>query len=285
MVERVVPEATPDPAKLNAAMARKRRKSVVADFEMAIAEEVMKGAAAEDVKNQTLRIGLATTEPFVINTKETLAFLLFGQQASDFVFKKVIGNGLIGAILMVAFWVGAIVGVLVYTGYASEELFPLCFLFLPSNIAVTLTQNVSLLKRISKTFDAWLLSFYAIGSVICLVSSVSSWKRKIFPIASLIAFYSAITLDSLPSKIRVYTGRGAMVLCFSYCLGISIMINRNSLLNMDPITFSMGGLEQSSLTLAMNCNLNFCFFCLKVLNQVFRFPKRFSLLTSKLKSI
>ena len=40
MVERV----SPDPAKPNAAMARKRRKSVVADFEMAIAEEVMKGA-------------------------------------------------------------------------------------------------------------------------------------------------------------------------------------------------------------------------------------------------
>ena len=131
-------------------------------------------------------------------------FLLFGQQASDFVFKKVIGNGLISAILMVGFWVGAIVGVLVYIGYASEDLFPLCFLFLPSNFAVILTQNVSLLKRISKTFDAWLLSFYAIGSVICLVLSVSSWKRKIFPIASLIAFYGAITLDSLaPSLLTV----------------------------------------------------------------------------------
>jgi hypothetical protein len=41
MVARVIPEASPDPAKPNA-MAR--RKSVVADFEMAIAEELMKGA-------------------------------------------------------------------------------------------------------------------------------------------------------------------------------------------------------------------------------------------------
>ena len=41
MVARVIPEESPDPAKPNA-MAR--RKSVVADFEMAIAEELMKGA-------------------------------------------------------------------------------------------------------------------------------------------------------------------------------------------------------------------------------------------------
>ena len=71
-----------------------------------------------------------------------------------------------------------------------------------------------------------------------------------------------------------------MLLCFSYCLGLSVMINRKSMLNMDPMIFTMGGIEQSTLILAMNCKLNFCFFCLKVLNQVFRFPKRFSLLTS-----
>lgn len=56
MVERVVPEATPDPAKLNAAMTRKRRKSVVADFEMAIAEEVMKGAG-EKTSARSLELG------------------------------------------------------------------------------------------------------------------------------------------------------------------------------------------------------------------------------------
>jgi hypothetical protein len=221
----------------------------------------------------------------VINTKETVVFCLFGQKASDFVFKKVLSNVLICAILIVSFWVGGIVGILVYIGYASEDLIPLSLLFLPANIVVILMQNVSLLKRISKTFDAWLLSFYVLGSVVCLTMSVSSWKRKFFPIAALLPFYGAITLDSLPSKMRVYAGRGGMTLCFLYCLGISIMINRNSLLNMEPSTFSFGGLEQSTLTFAMNFNVNFCFFCLKVLNQVFRFPKRFSLLTSKLKSI
>ncbi|GMI16565.1 hypothetical protein TrLO_g724 [Triparma laevis f. longispina] len=115
--------------------------------------------------------------------------------------------------------------------------------------------------------------------------SVSSWKRMLFPIATIIPFYCGITIDSLPIKIRVMVGRSSMVLCFCYCFCISVMINRGSLLNMEPTVFSMGGIEQSSLILAMNCKLNFCFFCLKVLNQVFRFPKRFALLTSKLKSI
>lgn len=43
-----------------------RRKSVaenaVADFERSIAEKLMKGEASQDIKDQTLRIGLATTE-------------------------------------------------------------------------------------------------------------------------------------------------------------------------------------------------------------------------------
>lgn len=96
---------------------------------------------------------------------------------SDFIFKVIFTSVPFAALFVALFWVGAITGFLVYAGYMHEDYWPLMFLVQPAVIIILTSQNVALLKRIWKTFDAWLLSFYVIGGVSCLVMSVSSWKR------------------------------------------------------------------------------------------------------------
>ncbi|GMI16566.1 hypothetical protein TrLO_g725 [Triparma laevis f. longispina] len=120
MGEKIVPESSLD-----------RRKSVaenaVADFERSIAEKLMKGEASQDIKDQTLRIGLATTEPFVINTHETVAFVVFGKGTSDFIFKVIFTSVPFAALFVALFWVGAITGFLVYAATCTRITGCSCF--------------------------------------------------------------------------------------------------------------------------------------------------------------
>ena len=231
---------------------------------------------------KSLRLGLATTNPFVIDSKDTISSYVFGHKFSNICFALLRNLSVPIFILTV---IGSVFCVLTLLGYVPTECAYIGTGILPGILLMSSTFNIKICKRIFISFDAYLMIGYATVMMGGIFYAVRKDERRIVCLAGLMIFYFAVFIDALPAGARRYVGRSGMFFCWMCTACIVIMLYRNKIPDVDPGSWRFGDTEHTSLSMALSAAMQYMLFTAKVVCKAIIFPKRFFLITSQLKSV
>ncbi|GMH93278.1 hypothetical protein TrST_g6670 [Triparma strigata] len=267
------------------------RRASITNIEQTIAQEALSAHAAsfrvngsgpQQSNSTTERVGLAVIEPFVINSRSTLGFHLFGKKWSRILFS--LFRGPLGIGVGMLFAVGMIVPCFSFLGFLPYNFSYVILCAMPAWVGSYSVLNVELLRQLFRNFDSILLLVYSTFAVLGLIISLRD-QRIIMAVVGLIGLYNIILFDAAPEKWRKLGGKVGTILCFFVVVAITVSIFFEKIPDLHLSFFTVGKTTYSSVDISFLSCLQVIIFYIHQISNLFMFPQCFSLLTSRMKSV
>ncbi|GMH75029.1 hypothetical protein TrLO_g8795 [Triparma laevis f. longispina] len=248
----------------------------------AIAHAASTVAPQPQSNNSTQRVGLAVIEPFVINSRNSLGYHLFGSKGAKMLFS--IFRGPVGIFTIICFVVGMLVPIFAFLGYLSYKFSYLMFLAFPAWIGAYSILNVELLRQILHNFESLLLLFYSTLFALGMVISLKD-ERIMVSVVCLIGLYFVIMMDAASEKWRRNGVRvGTLFCCFNVAI-VVLFIFLEKIPDLHLSYFTVGKTTYSSADMSFLSGIQVVIFYFHQISNQIMFPQCFSLLTSRMKSV